>query len=125
MSELYNPYDPAVQADPYPIYQVLREESPVYWNKEQEFWALSRFDDIWAATQDHRRFSSAKGIVVGQDLAAGMGDLMPMMIMMDPPTALRSAKARVPGLHSQADRRNGGQHPGYRAGTPGGFHRAR
>ncbi|MBB1034231.1 cytochrome P450 [Dietzia sp. CQ4] len=97
MSELYNPYDPAVQADPYPIYQVLREESPVYWNKEQEFWALSRFDDIWAATQDHRRFSSAKGIVVGQDLAAGMGDLMPMMIMMDPPrhSALRKLVSRA------------------------------
>jgi cytochrome P450 len=97
VSELYNPYDPAVQADPYPIYQVLREESPVYWNKEQEFWALSRFDDIWAATQDHRRFSSTEGIVVGQDLAAGMGDLMPMMIMMDPPrhSALRKLVSRA------------------------------
>jgi len=87
MTELYDPYDPLVQQDPYPVYQRLRDERPAFRNDERGFWALSRFDDIWAATHDPARFSSAHGLVIGQDLMAEMTgeDVMPMLIMMDPP----------------------------------------
>lgn len=77
MSEIYDPYDPVIQENPYPAYQRLRDEAPLYRSDRRGgFWALSRFDDIWTAIHDHRRFSSANRIVIGQDLMAetGAGD---------------------------------------------------
>lgn len=79
---MFDPYDTAVQDDPYPIYRRLRREAPVYWS-ERGFWVLSRYDDVWAAVHDHAKFSSAQGIVAGQK-SFGQ-DEVPMMIMMDPP----------------------------------------
>lgn len=43
----YNPFDPAVMADPRPFYRTLREHHPVYYIEELDTYALSRFDDIW------------------------------------------------------------------------------
>ena len=85
MPDLYDPYDPAVQQNPYPVYRQLREEYPAYHNDSRGFWALSRFDDIWSATHDPQRFSSASGLVIGQDMMATAANVMPMLIMMDPP----------------------------------------
>src|SRR6476620_2876927 len=55
-------WDPLDQlADPYPTYRRLRDEAPAYWNADREMWALSRFDDIHAASRDWETFSSAGG----------------------------------------------------------------
>ena len=43
----YDPFDPAVMADPFPYYRVLREHYPVYHLDKWDTFALSRFDDIW------------------------------------------------------------------------------
>lgn len=43
----YDPFDPAVMADPLPYYRVLRERHPVYYLPKWDTFALSRFDDIW------------------------------------------------------------------------------
>lgn len=43
----YDPFDPAVMADPLPYYRVLREHYPVYYVDKWDLYALSRFDDIW------------------------------------------------------------------------------
>ncbi|MCT7659346.1 cytochrome P450 [Mycobacterium deserti] len=43
----YDPFDPAVMADPLPYYRVLRDERPVYYIDKWDTYALSRFDDIW------------------------------------------------------------------------------
>lgn len=79
---MFDPYDPAVQQDPYPAYRQLRREAPVYWS-ERGFWVLSRYEDVWAAVHDHVRFSSAQGIVPGQKTF--VQDAVPMIVMMDPP----------------------------------------
>ncbi|PQD98716.1 cytochrome P450 [Mycobacterium sp. EPG1] len=44
---MYDPFDPAVMADPLPFYRVLRDEHPVYQLDKWDTYALSRFDDIW------------------------------------------------------------------------------
>ena len=44
---MYDPFDPAVMADPLPFYRVLRDEHPVYHLDKWDTYALSRFDDIW------------------------------------------------------------------------------
>jgi cytochrome P450 len=43
----YDPFDPAVMADPLPYYRVLRDEHPVYYIDKWDTYVLSRFSDIW------------------------------------------------------------------------------
>jgi cytochrome P450 len=43
----YDPFDPAVMADPLPYYRTLRDRHPVYYLPQWDTFALSRFDDIW------------------------------------------------------------------------------
>ena len=42
---LFNPFDPAFRANPYPFYDILREKAPVYWTPFQTV-VLSRYDDV-------------------------------------------------------------------------------
>ncbi|KEA65827.1 hypothetical protein BA37_04073, partial [Mycobacterium tuberculosis NRITLD18] len=54
----YDPFDPAVQDDPYPVYEQLRSTRPVYWCAPRDCWVLSRHEDVSAALQDPSTFSS-------------------------------------------------------------------
>ena len=49
MVELYDPFDAAVQEDPFPFYEVLRERYPLYRAEAANTWVLSRYDDVEAA----------------------------------------------------------------------------
>lgn len=85
MTELYDPHSHELQENPYPVYQALRDEHPAYYNEERDFWAISRFSDVWSSVHDPGTFSSAGGIVLGQDIMADSSELLPMLISMDPP----------------------------------------
>jgi cytochrome P450 len=84
-SELfYDPYDVELNADPYPLFQRLREEAPLSYNEQHGFYALSRFDDVHAALNDHETFSSARGNIlelIKADLPIPPG----LFLMEDPP----------------------------------------
>jgi cytochrome P450 len=60
----YDPYDVDINRDPYPVFRQLREEAPLYYNPEHEFYALSRFDDVDRGLVDWATFSSARGGIV-------------------------------------------------------------
>ena len=78
----WDPYHADQRVAPYDVWRRLRDEAPVYRNEKYGFWALSRFDDVLAASLDTEVFSSARGITldsIGEPIA------LPMMIMMDPP----------------------------------------
>ena len=60
----YDPYDVDIYADPYPAFRRLREEAPLYYNEQYDFYALSRFDDVERGFADHDTFSSAHGGVL-------------------------------------------------------------
>jgi len=60
----YDPYDREIDADPYPIYRRLREEAPVYYNEQYDFYAVSRFDDVQRGLVDRETYSSARGSVL-------------------------------------------------------------
>ena len=91
----YNPFAPELRENPYPLYKELRDQAPAYYNRELDFWALSRFEDVANAIQNPRRYSSAQGIGVG--MTGAPGQLMPTLIMTDPPrhTLLRSLVNRA------------------------------
>jgi len=57
----FDPYSPAIDADPFPFYKTLRDEYPCFWSKEADMWILSRYDDIVRALNDWQTYSSAKG----------------------------------------------------------------
>jgi cytochrome P450 len=80
----YDPYDVVLNADPYPMFRRLREEAPLYYNSEHDFYALSRFADVDKGLVDHGTFSSARGIIL--ELIKANLDIPPgLLIMEDPP----------------------------------------
>jgi cytochrome P450 len=80
----YDPFDFEIDTDPYPVWERLREERPLYYNERYDFYALSRFDDVERALVDWRTYSSAKGTVL-ELIKSGM-DIPPgSIIFEDPP----------------------------------------
>jgi len=57
----FNPYSPAVDADPFPFYKRLRDDYPAFWSPEASMWVLSRHADIMTALNDWETYSSASG----------------------------------------------------------------
>ena len=57
----YDPFDPAVIADPFPYYRLLQQDAPVYEVEKYGFFVLSRYDDVVAAAQDWEHFSTTWG----------------------------------------------------------------
>lgn len=66
MGFVFDPYDPAFDADPFPAYAVLREEHPCFWSPEAGMWVLTRYDDILNALTNWRVYSSAKGNLIDE-----------------------------------------------------------
>jgi cytochrome P450 len=83
-------YDPLQLAeDPYPIYDRLREQAPLYSGITAgvPFWALCRYDDIVAAANDWTTFSSAQGNDL--DKTGELFGPAPAMDLADPPIHTR------------------------------------
>lgn len=92
----YSPYLYDVHEDPYPFYERLRTEAPVYRNDDLGFWALSRHADVTMGFRDSTRFSSAEGVSLDK-LASGPHAHKTMSFLaMDPPrhTRMRALVAR-------------------------------
>jgi cytochrome P450 len=81
---VFDPFSEEFFEGPWEIYRRMREEAPVYYNEEHDFYALSRHDDVAAAFKDYETYSSAYGL----DLAMVKSDeplAAKMIILMDPP----------------------------------------
>ena len=66
-------------------FERLRNEAPVHFTAQSEFgpyWSVTRYDDIMAVDTNHKVFSSATGITVGDQ---DEDFTLPMFIAMDPP----------------------------------------
>ena len=104
----YDPWDYTIDADPYPVWRRLRDEAPVYYNEQHDFYALSRYDDVLNGLVDTETFKSGHGIVL-EMITPEPYENIPMMIMKDPPehTRLRKlvARAFTPRAISDLERR--------------------
>jgi pimeloyl-[acyl-carrier protein] synthase len=93
---LYQLYNPAVLADPYPLYARLRAEDPVHWDPFLHAWVVTRYADVVTALQSF----SAKCAPAPQKLESmglsaldSIGQIMVLQhLFMDPPdhTPLRA-----------------------------------
>ena len=82
---IYSPYRYEIHEDPYPTYQRLRDEAPVYQNVEGGFWALSRHTDVVGAFRDNARFSSAHGVSLDPAASGPHAHRTMSFLAMDPP----------------------------------------
>lgn len=80
----YDPYDRGIDADPYPVYRQLREEAPLYYNEQYDFFALSQFSDVQRAFLDRETYSSARGSVL-EFIKANIEIPPGIVIFEDPP----------------------------------------
>jgi len=99
-----NPFSYGFHEDPYPTYRWLRDNAPVYRNDELNFYALSRYQDVLAASVDHETYSSAKGTVLEMD--PQMAEAFPIILFMDPPRQTRVAR-RIARAHPELRDRRG------------------
>jgi cytochrome P450 len=96
---LYQLLDPAVLADPYPLFRRLREQDPVHWDPFLHAWIVTRYPDV--VTVLHK-FSADRTPTPDQLTSMGCASLNPIarvmvkqMLFMDAPshTRLRSLAA--------------------------------
>jgi len=93
----FSPYAYEFHEDPYPLYQRLRDEAPVYHNADVDFWALSRHADVLAAFKDAKRFSNSHGVSIDPAARGPAARAGTSFLATDPPehTRFRSLVART------------------------------
>jgi cytochrome P450 len=91
----WDPFDTQIDASPYEIWRRMRDEQPVYRNDRHDFWALSRYADVEAASKDPATYISSRGTVL--ELMDSGVFTTGSMIFMDPPehTSLRALVSRA------------------------------
>ena len=100
----YRPSDPAVLADPFPLYARLRDEEPAHWSRTLKGWVLTRYNDVKRVCLDSEMSSDRlrpffATLPAGE--AARMAELIRTltlwMVFRDPPdhTRLRRLTSRV------------------------------
>jgi cytochrome P450 len=80
----FDPYDVELNNDPYPMFRRLREERPLYYNEQHDFYAISRFADVDNAIVDNKTFISGKGAIL-EIIKADMEIPPGTLIFEDPP----------------------------------------
>jgi cytochrome P450 len=92
----YDPYTAINNPDPYPLYQRMRDEAPLYYNDQYDFYAVTRYEDCEKGLVDAKHFISGRGGIlelIKADIEFPSGTL----IFEDPPahTVHRGLLSRV------------------------------
>ena len=92
----FDPADPAVRDDPFPIFSRLQDEDPVHWSPALRAWVLTRYDDVREAMNTHdlspdrlRPFYAQLQGERREVLAEVMRYLSLWMVFRDPPEHTR------------------------------------
>jgi cytochrome P450 len=80
---VFDPFSEEFFNNPFDMYRRMREEAPIYYDEVEDFYAITRHDDVSAALKDYESFSSSRGC----DLAMVRSGEVPQksIIFMDPP----------------------------------------
>jgi hypothetical protein len=81
---VFDPFSEEFFADPFAIYRQMREEAPLYYNEDEDFYALTRHVDVAAALKDFETYSSARGCDLAM-VRKGLPMQHKSIIFMDPP----------------------------------------
>ncbi len=80
----YDPFDYRIDDDPYPIWQRMRAEAPLYYNEKYNFYALSRYTDVAQALPDWQAYRSGRG-TTADILFSGIEVPPGILLFEDPP----------------------------------------
>jgi cytochrome P450 len=83
-SVVFDPFSVEYFNDPYATYRRLRDEAPVYYSEQYDFYALSRHADVALAFKDVETFSSSQGVTL-EEMHSGEVIHGQSIIWMDPP----------------------------------------
>jgi cytochrome P450 len=84
-----DPYDYDFHEDPYPYYQRLRDEAPLYRNEELGFWALSRHADVLQGFRNSTTLSNRDGVSLDPVSRGPHAAKTMSFLAMDDPAHLR------------------------------------
>ncbi|MXI79754.1 hypothetical protein GR254_04055 [Mycobacterium tuberculosis] len=87
----FDPFDPAIAADPYPHYRELLAGERVQYNPKRDVYILSRYADVREAARNHDTLSSARGVTFSRGW-------LPFLPTSDPPAHTRMRKQLAPGM---------------------------
>lgn len=93
----FDPFAPAFLADPYPWFARYREEHPVFYAPELDYWVISRYHDVRTALRDSTNYSAANSLIPVQPpcprasatLRDGGFRSVPALTNADPPAHTR------------------------------------
>ena len=86
---VFDPYDYDFHEDPYPYYQRLRDEAPLYRNDELGFWALSRHSDVLRGFRNSTTLSNKFGVSLDPASRGPHASKTMSFLAMDDPAHLR------------------------------------
>jgi cytochrome P450 len=81
---VFDPFSQEFFDGSYDVYRRMREEAPVYYSEEYDFYALSRHADVSWGLTDFATFSSSRGVDLAQVRTGGIAEHK-SIIVMDPP----------------------------------------
>ena len=79
----YDPYDFAIDDDPYPTWKRLRDEAPLYHNEKYSFYALSRYEDVARELPNWETYRSGRGTTM--DIILSGIQVPPGIILFEDP----------------------------------------
>ena len=80
---VFDPFSSDFFNAPFDTYRRMRDEEPVYYSENYDFYALTRHADVVAAIKDPETFSSSRGVDL--EMVQSGNPVPPLIIMMDPP----------------------------------------
>jgi cytochrome P450 len=80
---VFDPFSSDFFNAPFATYHRMRNEEPVYYSENYDFYALTRHADVVAAIRDFETFSSSRGVDL--EMVQSGNPVPPLIIMMDPP----------------------------------------
>jgi cytochrome P450 len=86
---LLDPYNYDFHEDPYPYYQRLRDEAPLYHNEDLGFWALSRHADVHQGFRNSTTLSNRFGVSLDPASRGPHASKTMSFLAMDDPAHLR------------------------------------
>jgi hypothetical protein len=81
---VFDPYSEEFFNNPFEIYRRMREDAPLYYDEKEDFYALTRHEDVAAGFKDFETYSSARGCDLGM-VRRGVSPEQKSIIFMDPP----------------------------------------
>jgi cytochrome P450 len=81
---VFDPFSEEFFNNPFEIYRRMREDAPLYYDEKEDFYALTRHQDVAAAFKDFETYSSARGCDLAM-VRRGVSPEQKSIIFMDPP----------------------------------------